>query len=141
MGAKKVRETPDLLRIYVSLFAQRHGYAPACAGCTFASHWRIFTGDEAVKFKHKNNKVMTKTYQLKSAANPIIAFVANGKRHYAYANQTSDEFMIGYLTHGSADELKSRREMFKKLPDGFKVAAVEVKETAPVKKTRQRKAK
>lgn len=134
-GKHKVRNTPDLMHIYKSLFAEQFGYSPNCAGCTFEGDWRKFTSTSSTKpLTTMENK--QRTYELRDKKNPIISFKKDGRTHHAYANNTTDEFMIGYLSSGTEDELKERAKMFKKLPAGMK------KETeAPVKKKRQSKVK
>lgn len=77
---------------------------------------------------------MEKTFQFSIDTPDILTYInKEGKPVRAYANKATDEYVINFLTHGTADEIEKRKKLFKKLPKGL------VKETKEVKEPKAKK--
>lgn len=119
IDAYKVRRDSNLMRLYVEMFKERFGYAPNCAGCSFSSDF--------AKLRNSVLGITTKTQSKNTMKN--TTFIFKGKRHEIYSFRRgnaivrrygynlSEEFVIGFLTHGTEAELRERRKLFSKLPD------------------------
>lgn len=128
-GKHKVRSSPDLMFIYISLFEQTFGYKPNCAGCTFSNDW-----DRFVRSNNKLTEVVTvsnKTFKLKRNSSDILWYKVDGdKRTFrSYANKFTENFAVQFLTHGSSEEIESRKKLFEILPLQFRTPPVKEKKT------------
>ena len=118
-GKHKVRNTPDLMRIYKELFIQEFGRAPAMCCSGFAPDWNAFERG-IVKFNQQNQITMAgKTFVYTGKRNEILVFRKNGVPHKKYAYKADDNFMIDFLTYGTAQEIEERKKLFKVLPQGM----------------------
>lgn len=134
LGKDKVRNNSDLMRIYISLFSDRFGYAPNCAGCTFSGDWQKFVSSEKESLTKKN--FMETTFKLKRNSSDIVAYKKEGRTFRAYANRAPESFMVDYLTYGTEAEIEHRKKLFSVLPTSISQPS-EIKE----KKTRKPRTK
>jgi len=117
----KVRKSPDLMAFYLREYEKIFGRLPNCAGCTFKSDWKKFV--QAVKAP-KKQKIKTmatteKTFKLKDNRLRILTYWLGKSPQRKYSNKLTEEFVIGYLTHGTKEQLEARRKEFAILPKGL----------------------
>lgn len=136
--SREVRGNSNLMSIYIDAFQKQFGYKPSCAGCTFGNDFAklvraVQTGDKPTERKLKSNK-MENTFKLKKIQGKILSYKANGKTFRAYDNTMKEDFVVGYLTNGSKEEIAERKKLFAILPvelqdkkDAKKFEAVEEK--------------
>lgn len=118
-GKHKVRGNSDLMLHYIELFRQQFGYKPNCAGCTFNSDWNKFVAKKGGAISSNAVGASAKSFELVKKQNIILSFKHDGKTYRSYDNTMSENFAIGYLTHGTETELQIRKKLFRKLPDGI----------------------
>ena len=138
ISSDKVRRDSSLMAFYVDLYFQTFGKKPQCAGCTFNSDFNrlkiALSGKKSVNLS-LNKKEMENTYKLKKIAGRIIAFKKGKATHRLYDNNLNENFVIGYLTYGTDEEIAERKKLFSKLPKLAMSEEVEI----PVKKTRKKR--
>lgn len=120
----EVRRNPDLMLFYIETFTKTFNYAPSCAGCTFTSDWRklclhFYRKDDnnVVNLSTNNNSIIMKEFKFKVINNVILSYVKNGRTYRAYDNTAKVDFVIGFLTNGTEQELAERKKLFSTLPD------------------------
>ena len=152
IDASKVRRDSNLMLFYIETFKEAFGYAPNCAGCTFNSDWyklvNRINGTENLLTLQKEKTMAT--FQLKKAEGKILSFKKEGTTHRKYDTNLTEEFVIGYLSNGSEEEIEQRKKLFSKLPKETKAEEAKQNEEVtgevsdkkePVKQTRKRKNK
>lgn len=108
LGADKVRKSPSLMAIYISVFEKEFGKAPNCAGCSFSNDWQ-----RLVNRLKKEDKAMNKNrYRLKVIENKILTYRNNGIPYRIYDYLMTDEFAQAFLKYGSQQELDQRKKLF-----------------------------
>lgn len=118
----KVRRDSNLMSIYIELFFDQFGYRPNCASCSFNSDWDKFVRAGSVSFVggRSSQVIGDKTFAFKKPTSDILSFKKDGKMHRKYANKATDEFIREFLKHGTKEEIKQRKELFKVLPEKAK---------------------
>lgn len=115
----KVRSSPDLMAFYIESFKSVFNYRPACAGCTFSSDWKKFVAK--VGGSGSTPTIQRKTimidFKLKKVQHKILAYKANGKMHKLYDSKLTSDFVEAYLTNGTKEQIKDRKELFAILPE------------------------
>lgn len=154
LDASKVRRDSNLMLFYIETFKEAFGYAPNCAGCTFNSDWyklvNRINGTENLLTLQKEKTMAT--FQLKKAEGKILSFKKDGVTHRKYDTNLTEEFVLGYLSNGSEEEIEQRKKLFSKLPKENKSEEVktteevvkdnaQAKTESSVKQTRKRKNK
>lgn len=158
VNSDKVRRDSNLMALYINLFEKAFGKKPNCASCTFKSDWKRFVDKiKGEGTQSKTTLIMTTTndFKLKRRENKILSYKKNGKTFRQYDTKLTSDFVDGYLTNGTPEQLKERKASFLILPEKFrpKVKAEPVKEAeeakeevpaqpkseAPKKKTRKNK--
>lgn len=130
LNSDKVRRDSSLMLFYIDLFFETFGYRPNCAGCTFNSD---FYKLKSALSKEKNvnlslnKKVMQNTFKLKKVTNTILSFKKDKVTHRLYDTNLNENFVIGYLTNGTEEEIAERKKLFSKLPELEEVEEVVVK--------------
>lgn len=127
MGASKVRRDSHLLRLYIDFFQNKFGYKPNCVSCTFSTDFYKLVKAVAGKSITQYNE-MAQTFIIKRKKGEILSYRLGNKVVRRYDTSLTEEFVIGFLTHGTDAELTERRKMFSKLPD----AIAGTKEETPV---------
>jgi len=115
MDANKVRNNSSLMRLYIEIFEQTFGYKPNCAGCTFKKDFQKLINSKKTTTTLKTT-TMKKTFKLKRITGRILTYKINGRPIRKYDNKLTEDFVIGYLTHGTEQELEERRKQFEILP-------------------------
>ena len=76
-------------------------------------------------------------FKLKRRENKILSYKKNGKTYRQYDTKLTADFVNGYLTNGTPEQLKERKAAFQILPEKFrpkaKVETVEKIVSTPVK--------
>ena len=154
LDASKVRRDSNLMLFYIETFKDAFGYAPNCAGCTFNSDWyklaNRINGKENLLTLQKEKTMAT--FQLKKAEGKILSFKKGGVTYRKYDTSLTEEFVLGYLSNGTEEEIEQRKKLFSKLPKESKSEETKTTEEfvednpqnkteAPIKKTRNRKNK
>lgn len=138
LNSDKVRRDSSLMLFYIDLFYKTFDYKPNCAGCTFNSDFyklkRALSKEKNVNLS-LNKKVMEKTFKLKKVTNTILSFKKDKVTHRLYDTNLNEDFVVGYLTNGTEEEIAERKKLFSKLPK------LEEVEEVVVKKERKKKTK
>lgn len=134
INSDKVRRDSSLMAFYVESFFSAMGYRPVCAGCSFNTDWRKFVNKingkpESSETPIKNNIPMS-TFKLKKVQNKILSYKADGKTYRQYDNILSENFVNGFLSNGTKEQIQERKELFSVLPEAFQVKVKEVKPNA-----------
>ena len=120
-NSDKVRRDSNLMAFYVESFEQVMGYKPNCAACTFSSDWRIFVqrvnGSEITNIKTKTD--MEKNFKLKKVQHKIFAYQKDKRTYRLYDQYFTNEFVDGFLTNGTKEEITERKKLFEVLPPKF----------------------
>lgn len=132
MDASKVRGNSNLMRIYIDFYKEAFGVEPNCAGCTFKKDFNKLKKHYA-QDNQKNIKVMeTKqaTFKYKRPQGKILSYKSGNATVRRYDNLLTEEFVIGYLTNGTPEQLEERKKQFSILPKQLtEVKEIEVVET------------
>ncbi len=117
----KVRKSPDLMAFYLSEYENIFGQLPNCAGCTFKKDWKRFVQAVKTPTKQKKEIIMStnKTFKLKDSRVRILTYWLGKSPQRKYSNKLTEEFAIGYLTHGTEEQLEARKKEFAILPSGL----------------------
>lgn len=137
IGSKKVRSDSHLMRLYIDAFKEQFGKIPSCAGCTFSTDFlKLKRAVERKDFTFAKTIIpMKNSFQLKSKKGKILSYQTHGRTIRRYDTNLTEEFVVGFLTHGTEAEINERKKLFSKLPDGL----IEDKpiEKVPVKETKE----
>lgn len=118
LSSQQVRNSPSLLAIYVDLYKQQFGYEPSCYGCSANSEFNKLKRSLINGITKPTTKllIMEKTFQLRQVKGEILTYKNEGKTVRQYDNRMTEEFAIGFLTHGTDEQISERKKMFKILP-------------------------
>ena len=121
IGKERVRSNPALLDTYKSLFKEKFGREPDCAGCTFNRDWVQLTSNTPIITQTvMSNKTFDLINQGKIYSYDIHDKKTNRtKRIRTYGNKMTEDFASAYLTNGTETELEARRKEFRTLPEAF----------------------
>lgn len=126
----KVRKSPDLMAFYLREYEKIFGRLPNCAGCTFKSDWKKFV--QAVKKPTKQIKetmaTTEKTFKLKDNRVRIMTYWLDKSPQRKYSNKLTEDFAIGYLTHGTKEQIEARKKEFAILPSGLNLKKEKVED-------------
>lgn len=115
LGSHKVRGSSDLMTIYINLFTKEFGKAPNCVGCSFSSDWQKLVNRS--KSDQKQIIMTENKYKLNRIENRILTYKLNGIPYRIYDYLLTDHFAKEFLTHGTKEELKERKLLFKAIPE------------------------
>lgn len=117
----KVRESPDLMGFYLLEYEKIFNEKPSCAPCTFKSDWKKFVKAYKTPTQQKIKTMATteKTFKLKDNRVRIMTYWLDKSPQRKYSNKLTEDFAIGYLTHGTKEQLEARRKEFAVLPSGL----------------------
>lgn len=136
----KVRNSPDLMAFYLEEYQKKFSKLPNCAGCTFKSDWKRFVNSFS-SAKTTKTIQMEKTFKLKKVQGKILTYWVGKIPHRKYDNKLTEEFVIGYLTNGTEEEIESRKKEFLVLPKIKKEAEGIEFADKPKKKATRKKTK
>lgn len=128
----KVRRDPSLMAFYIESYQSVFGRKPNCAGCTFSTDWKNFIN--AVSGSSESKKIQPQikskmgTFKLKKLKYEILSYKVGKTVVRKYDNKLTDEFVEGFLTHGTPEQLEQRKAMFAVLPEKPQEAKVEPSE-------------
>jgi hypothetical protein len=119
-----VRNSNELMKVYLQYYFSYVGRQLICAGCTFKSDFKTFV--QAVKNgepKYINNyyeqEMITTTFKLLDPSE-IYSYRPKGESvKRCYGTNMTEEFAFEYLTDGTDDEITVRKAQFKLLPEVF----------------------
>lgn len=118
LNSREVRNSPSLMAIYADFYFQVHGTKLNCNTCGFDSKLKQL--QNALRSKSvqptKELLIMEKTFQLRQVKGEILTYKNEGKTVRQYDNRMTEEFAIGFLTHGTEEQIAERKKMFKFLP-------------------------
>lgn len=134
LSSQKVRRDSNLMAIYITEYKKAFGITPNCAGCTFSKDFEklrkyVLRWELPKQQKTQTNTNDMTTFKLKKKQGKILSYKKDGKTFRIYDTAMTDSFAVAYLTNGTEEQLKQRKELFSKLPD----ALVEVNEVEVVK--------
>ena len=135
LNSDKVRRNSSLMRFYIECFSKTFGYIPDCAGCNFNSDFNklkvALSNDKKIVNLTNKTKKMENTFKLKRIEGNILAYRKDKKTFRLYDNSLNEEFVISFLTNGTAEEIEQRKKLFSKLPK------LEEKQVSKPKKTKK----
>lgn len=118
-GATKVRNSPNLMAFYITLYTDIFGKAPNCAGCTFTKDFNTLK-NHVNKETHNpiKSKIMkAKTFKLKKINGTIHTYKVGRTPVRMYDNRMTEAFAIAYLTNGTPEEIEARKALFAVFPN------------------------
>ena len=122
LTADQVRGNSDLTAFYLETYREVYGYVPSCTGCSFKSDYSkliaVLNNTPDFESKITKNTEKMSTFKLKKTEGKIRAFVdgKTKKTHRLYDTHFTEEFVIGFLTNGTEEEIAERKAMFSKFP-------------------------
>lgn len=123
INSDKVRRDSNLMALYINHFEKAFGHKPNCAGCTFKSDWQRFVAKikgTDTQSKTTENMNTSIDFKLKRRENKILSYKKNGKTYRQYDTKLTADFVNGYLTNGTPEQLKERKTAFQILPEKFR---------------------
>lgn len=124
LESAKVRQSPDLFALYLKIFIDEFGYSPSCSSCSFNNDFRKLqqhfynkSEDNTLSLTLNTKYDIMGQFKLKTLKHEILFYTHDGKKYRQYDYLMDIKFVIGFLTHGSEEELIERRELFKIIPD------------------------
>lgn len=144
----KVRSDSNLTLYFIEAYNVVFGNKPSCSGCSINNELtKLYTeinkrtdllDTEIILNQKTMQEIKSKTFEKSILLNEdMIAYTHNKKVYRKFTNKLTDEFVIGYLTHGTPEELEERKKKFKVLP--LAMREQEIKEVE--KPTRKKKNK
>lgn len=129
IDSDKVRRSPSLISFYTELFFKTFGYKPSCSSCSFSTDYYKLKTELSLK-KEKNfvdlsinnevqlklNNMKVDVFKLKQIKHQILVYKKDGKVHRLYDHLLTDEFVKGFLTFGTPEQIEERKKLFKILP-------------------------
>lgn len=158
---EKVRGNSNLTLNFISAYKTIFGIMPNCTGCSIGKE--INNLYQSIKLREdlhdveididniqKNNQMIDKNKTFEKSIllkEDMIAYRdSDGRIRRKFTNKLNDEFVIGYLTNGTPEEISERKKKFKVLPLALReetkeeTQVVEITEEQP-KQKRKRKSK
>lgn len=121
LDSGKVRSNSHLMLLYIEAFKLQFGKAPNCAGCTFSTDFQ-----KLKRAVEGNNPTFAKTiipmeatYKFRSPKGVILSYKSGIRTIRRYDNKLTEEFVIGFLTNGTPEEISARKKLFSKIPDSL----------------------
>lgn len=144
----KVRSNSDLTLYFIEAYKEVFGHKPSCSGCSINNEIeklyskirsRVDLLDKEIII---NTEIMNQNKEITFIKSPaftedMIKYKKDGKDYRKFTHKLTDEFVIGYLTNGTPEELAERKTKFKVLP----LALREEKQTDEVQKKGKRSKK
>lgn len=119
LDSHKVRGNSSLMTVYIEAFTKQFGYAPSCVGCTFGNDFaKLIRAVRDTNLPTIQKKMEDKTFDLKIQGK-ILAYRKDGKTFRVYDNKVTEAFAVNFLTHGTEEEIKERKKLFRNLPDAI----------------------
>lgn len=122
-----IRSDSNLTLFFISAYEHIFHNRPSCSGCSINNELdKLFK--EIKKMDNPDIDIIINKEELKKMSNitfqksatfrdNLIAYKdKDGRIRRKYTNKLTDEFVIEYLTNGTADELNERKSKFKVLP-------------------------
>lgn len=141
LTADQVRNNSDLTAFYLQTYHEVYGFTPSCGGCSLKSDFSNLVNflKENPNFEPKLIKNTNKmsTFKLKKTQSKIFAYVDSKtkKTHRLYDTNFTEDFVKGFLTNGTEDQIEERKALFSKLP---KIEEAEEVEVVKEKKNRKK---
>lgn len=113
LDISKVRRDSNLMHLYLQHFKETFKYSPNCAGCSFSSDWYklvSFYSKKTVALQKQT--VMSNKITIKKTQGKILSYKKEGKTFRLYDNILNDEFINGYISNGTDEEITERKKMF-----------------------------
>jgi hypothetical protein len=130
LDMSKVRRDSNLMHLYLNFFKETFKYLPNCAGCSFSTDWyKLVSFYSKKEVTLQKQKVMSNTIKIKKAQGKILSYKQNGKTFRLYDNILNDDFINGYLSNGSEEEIAERKKLFI-----FPIENIELKEVINIEK-------
>lgn len=124
IDGRKVRESSNLMSVYIDTFIKYFGYKPNCAGCTFKNDFNKLKKAVESKEKPKKNIIIMenteKTFKLKKVSGKILTYKIGKRPFRRYDYKLTEEFVNAFLSNGSKEDIQERKTLFSVLPDKFK---------------------
>lgn len=143
LTADQVRSDSNLTAFYLETYREVYGFTPSCGGCSlktdFSNLVNFLKNNPNFEPKLIKNTNKMSTFKLKKTQSKIFAYVDSKtkKTHRLYDTNFTEDFVIGFLTNGTDEEIKERKAMFLTLPKLEEVKEVEV-EVVKEKKNRKK---
>jgi len=121
-AASDVRNSPELMALYITIFTETFGRAPDCAGCTFKNDFSKLKNAVLTGTKKQETMLDTSiTFKLKKGLRDKILSYKKGQQTFrTYAKKATDDFMLLFLTEGTEEQLAKRLEIFEVLPEALR---------------------
>ena len=145
----EVRSDSNLTLYFMSAYEHIFKRVPICSGCSINNEINSLYSEIKKKVNLHDEEILINQKQLKMVDNnktfeksilmqeDLIAYIdENGRVRRKFTNKLNDEFVIGYLTNGTPEEIEERKKKFKVLPLALRE---EVKEEKVSKKKRSKK--
>lgn len=125
IDSRKVRASSNLMAIYIEVFTNHFGYAPNCAGCTFNRDFKKLKAAIRQQSAPKTQKIVPMentgtTFRLKKKTDAILTYIKDKRPHRIYDHRMTEAFAVAFLTHGTKQEIESRKKLFEILPEAVR---------------------
>lgn len=111
----KVRRDSNLMHLYLEYFKETFNYLPNCVGCSFGSDWQKFVTYHSKSLKKtltlQKVKIMS-SITIKKVQGKILSYKKDGKTLRLYDNNLNDDFINGFLSNGTDEEIAERKKLF-----------------------------
>lgn len=139
----RVRSDSNLTLYFIAGYQYLFSIKPTCAGCSINKELDKFKRevikrdllDTEILINEKNIPMDNSKTFLKSAnltENMLVFTDKDGIKRRKFVNKLNDDFVIGYLTFGSEQELIERKKKFKVLPIAMREEKKEIIEVVEV---------
>ena len=147
-SSSEVRSNSNLTSCFINAYKNVFGHVPTCSGCAINNelgnlikHIKTRNLQEQEIEVTTNNITMvdnSKTFVLSpSLQDDMLAYTDENKViRRKFVSKLTDEYVVAYLTNGTAEEIEERKKKFKTLP-----LALQEKTEKVVLKTKEKKNK
>ena len=147
-SSSEVRSNSNLTSCFINAYKNVFGHVPTCSGCAINNelgnlikHIKTRNLQEQEIEVTTNNITMvdnSKTFVLNpSLQDDMLAYRDKNKViRRKFVSKLTDEYVVAYLTNGTAEEIEERKKKFKVLP-----LALQEKTAKVVLKTKEKKNK
>ena len=147
-SSSEVRSNSNLTSCFINAYKNVFGHVPTCSGCAINNelgnlikHIKTRNLQEQEIEVTTNNITMvdnSKTFVLSpSLQDDMLAYTDENKViRRKFVSKLTDEYVVAYLTNGTAEEIEGRKKKFKTLP-----LALQEKTEKVVLKTKEKKNK
>lgn len=124
----EIRNVPNLTSYFISAYKFIFGVNPSCASCSINNEFKNLINevkkrsiqDQKIELNLEKNIMENneKTFVLSPATDDyMLSYVDKNKViRRKFTNRLTDDFVIGYLTDGTPEEIEERKKKFKVLP-------------------------